>query len=126
MKVGDWLSPRGHWDGYALVEAVNEDSVIIRRESQQESEAVVHSYVTRYWKVMRPNYQSPRDRTPPSWVEPGAKYTLFLDVAVYEVVEVRGVWVLSRDIHTGVLRFTRTKDIYRERPIPNRFQRVIG
>lgn len=131
---GVWIRrlPGTPWETRAVILAIKEEVATIQQESKIETEQVTLDHLARVWKVLRPSYQTYRESALarsgsssfPEWAAPGAKFSFLFEEVVYEIVEIRGMWVLSRDPLSGALLFLQGSQLPKYRPVQTRFQRV--
>lgn len=135
IEPGTWVRwrPGTLSEECAVVLRVESDCAEIQRQYQIETEKVALGYLKFHWRVMRPTYQNSREaalaragKSPlPEWVAVGERFCRIFDaVSVYEIIEVRGMWLLAREVVTGAPLFLRASKLMRFRPIQTRFQRV--
>lgn len=135
FKAGMWIRHRP-WllkEERAVIVSVDGHTAMIHREHQTAPESIDREYLALAWRVMRPSYRNRRESRRewageppmPEWVVPGGRYLQPFASPVYEIIEVRGMWMLSRDVVTGALLFKRASQLSNLRPVPTRFQRVL-
>lgn len=126
FKVGDWLKPRRKsyiFQNKAIVKEVTYDTVVIWKEWAHECDIFHYEYMRWNWMVMKPSYSSKNEKVPP-WMVPGTRVTQHGNPSVWEIIEVRGVWMHVQVELGTTFSLCRAKESYKYTPMLNRYQRI--